>query len=183
MSGYDSLLNKREVETAIAETFEAELAAVTGRSVQILSYGESPDCVAMIDEIETGLEFTAVHAGDAEDAIAELERLASKKHASYAPRGIFSRPTILLGHLEWPARDIEGPGLFDIHREIAHLADPAIFGFGFSETWLMDEGPKYTSRRDPRCPADFFCFLPEEQFGFWEHERKRRPYWSLITGG
>jgi hypothetical protein len=42
MSGYDSLLGKREVETAIAETFEAEFAAVTGRSVQILSYANRP---------------------------------------------------------------------------------------------------------------------------------------------
>jgi hypothetical protein len=28
----------------------------------------------------------------------------------------------------------------------------------------MDDGPKYTSRRDPRAPADFYCF-PVEQLG------------------
>jgi hypothetical protein len=53
-------------------------------------------------------------------------------------------------------------------------------GFGFSEIWLMDDGSKYTSRRYPRAPADFFCFTPSEKVGFWEGERKRRPYCGLI---
>jgi hypothetical protein len=39
-----------------------------------------------------------------------------------------------------------------------------------------------TSRRarDPRMPADFFCFAPTEKSGFWERERKRRPYSGLV---
>ena len=45
----------------------------------------------------------------------------------------------------------------------------------------MDEGSNYTSRRDPRAPADFFCFAPVDKIGFWERERKRRPYWGLLT--
>jgi hypothetical protein len=28
--------------------------------------------------------------------------------------------------------------------------------------------------------ADFFCFAPSEKIGFWERERKRRPYWGLV---
>jgi hypothetical protein len=49
--------------------------------------------------------------------------------------------------------------IYDVHEELAELFVPIDFGgFGFSEIWLMDDGPKYTSRRDPRAPADFCCF-------------------------
>ena len=34
----------------------------------------------------------------------------------------------------------------------------------------MDSGPKYTSRTDPRAPADFFCFAPDGREGFWERD-------------
>ncbi len=44
----------------------------------------------------------------------------------------------------------------------------------------MDDGPKYTSRTDLRAPADFFCFAPADRIGFWERERKRRPYFGLV---
>jgi hypothetical protein len=68
------------------------------------------------------------------------------------------------------------PGLWDVWEEVADMYVPSDFdGFGFSEIWLMDDGMKYTSRRDPRAPADFFCFAPSPQGGFWELERKRRP--------
>jgi hypothetical protein len=85
-----------------------------------------------------------------------------------------------LGHLDWPAKDVEGPALYDVYEELAELTIPDDFGGGFSEIWLMDGGPKYTSRRDPRAPADFFCFTPTDSLGFWKRERKRRPYWGLI---
>jgi hypothetical protein len=150
--------------------------------VTILSAGETPDRVALIDGIETGVELTAIKAGTADNMIAEVLRLARQKHESYARRGIFgARPTMLLGHLDWPARDVEGQALYDAHDEILELVVPSDFGdLGFSEIWLMDDGPKYTSRRDPRAPADFFCFAPAERTGFWERERKRRPYWDLL---
>jgi hypothetical protein len=68
-----------------------------------------------------------------------------------------------------------------VHEELEELIVPSEFdGFGFSEIWLMDDGPKYTSRGDPRTPADFFCFAPAEKIGFGERERKRRPYWGLV---
>ncbi len=179
---YEDALDRREVETGVADTFEAEFPMITGRTVKILSAGESPDRVALIEGIETGVELTFIKAGSADHIIAEVLRLASQKHESYERRGIFdTRPVILLGHLDWPAKDVEGPALYDVHEELAELVVPSDFdGFGFSEIWLMDDGPKYTSRRDPRMPADFSCFAPAGKIGFWEREGKRRPYWGLV---
>ena len=179
---YDNELGRREVETGAADTFEAEFPVVTFRTVKILSASEPPDRIALIDGIETGVELTSIKAGNADDMIAEISRLASKKHESYDRRGIFdTRPLILLGQLDWPAKDVEGLALYDVHKELAELIVPSDFnGFGFSEIWLMDDGPKYTSRHDSRAPADFFCFAPTEKIGFWERERKRRPYWGLV---
>ena len=57
---YADALGLSEVETGVAETFEAEFPAVTGRLVKILSAGESPDRIALIDGIETGVELTAI---------------------------------------------------------------------------------------------------------------------------
>ncbi len=181
-NAYDYALGRREAETSVADTFEAEFPVITGRPVQVLSAGESPDRIALINGIETGLELTSIKAGTADHILAEMLRLASQKHESYERWGIFTvRPIILLGDLDWPAKDMEGPALYDVYEELAALIDPADFnGFKFSEIWLMDDGPKYTSRRDPRAPADFFCFAPSEHIGFWERERKRRAYWGLV---
>jgi hypothetical protein len=180
---YEDELGRREVETSIADAFEAEFPAVTGRSVQILSDGECPDRIAYIEGIETGVELTAIKAGNGYDMLAELLRLATQKDESYARRRIFDiRPIILLGHLDWPARDVVGLALHDVHKELTNLVDPDDFeALRFSEIWLMDAGPKYTSRTDPRTPADFFCFSPTKKFGLWEIERKRRPYGSLVV--
>jgi hypothetical protein len=69
--------------------------------------------VALIDSVETGVELTAIKAGCAADILAEVLRLGRQKHASYERRGIFDiRPMILLGHLDWPANDVEGPALY-----------------------------------------------------------------------
>jgi hypothetical protein len=179
---YDDALGRREVETGVADTFEAEFPIVTGRTVKIVSVGEFPDRVALIDSIEAGVELTAIKADCAADILAEVLRLGSQKHESYERRGIFDiRPIILLGHLDWAARDVEGLALYDVHQELSGLMVPNDFdNLRFSEVWLMDDGQKYTSRRDPRAPADFFCFAPAEKIGFWERERKRRPYWGLV---
>jgi hypothetical protein len=181
---YDDALGLRESEAAVADTFEAEFPVITRRPVEILSHGESPDRVALIEGIETGIELTAIHAGSANGIVDELLRLARRKHESYQRRELFdARPIILLGHLDCPRRDVEGPALYDVHEELAEVLAPGDFDdFGFSEIWLMDFAPKYTSRRDPRAPADFFCFAPSSIVGFWAQERKRRPYWSLIQG-
>jgi hypothetical protein len=132
---YDNALGLREVETSVADTFEAEFLVVTHRTVEILSVGESPDRIAVIDGIETGVELASIKAGRADDIIAEVLRLAGQKHESYDRRGIFNaRPLLLLGHLDWPAKDIEGLALYDVHDELAERIAPSDFdGFGFSE--------------------------------------------------
>jgi len=182
--GYEHTLGLRETETSVAETFAAEFPAVTGRSVVILSEGESPDRLMLIDGIETGVELTAIHAVSASDIVDELLRLARKKHETYERNGVSNNgPVMLLGSLDWPVPHVEGPALYDVHEELAELIVPSDFGgFCFSEIWLMDDGPKYTSRRDPRAPADFFCFAPEDTAGFRERQRKRRPYRELLIG-
>ena len=180
---YDNALGLRESESSVADTFEAEFPVVTCRTVKIIELdGDPPDRVALIDGIETGVELTAIHAGSADDIVAEVLRLARQKHDSYMRRRVFDRgPMILLGHLDWPYPDVEGPALYDVWEKLTELTVPSDFdGFSFSEVWLMDHGPKYTSRSDPRAPADFFCFAPAERAGFRERERKRRPYWGLI---
>jgi len=179
---YSDALGLREVETAIADAFEAEFPIITGRTVTILSSGEAPDRLALIDGIETGLELTSVKADGAEQIIEELSRIASQKHESYERRGIFrSRPIVLLAALDWPAQDIEGAALYDVHNNLAGAVTASDFtGLGFSEIWLMDGGAKYTSRTDPRAPADFFCFAPAGKMGFWERERKRCPYFGPV---
>ena len=183
IDAYDNALGLREVETSVAETFEAEFPVVTGRTVNMIeSAGDPPDRVALVDGNETGVELTAIHAGSADEIVAEVLRLASQKHDKYERNGVFAKgPMILLGHLDWPAPDVEGPALYDVWEELTELTVPEDFdGLGFSEIWLMDDGPKYTSRLDRRAPADFFCFAPADKIGFWERERKRRPYWGLI---
>jgi hypothetical protein len=165
---YSDALGLREVETDMADTFEAEFPVVTGRAVRILSTGptgDAPDRIALIDGIETGLELTAVKSDGAEQVIEELLRLARKKHESYERRGIFKpRPTMLLADLGWPTLDIEGAALYDVRDDLVDEVCASDFSaFGFSETWLMDDGPKYTSRADPRASADLFCFAPADK--------------------
>jgi len=182
-NAYDYALGLRELETGIADSFEAEFPIVTGRTVKLIeSIGDPPDRVAFIDGIKTGVELTAIHAGNADAIVAEVLRLARQKHDSYTRRGVFDTgPMILLGHLGWPAPDVEGPALYDVWEKLTELAALGDFdGLGFSEIWLMDDGVKYTSRSDPRAPADFFCFAPADKAGFWQRERKRRPYWGLV---
>jgi hypothetical protein len=170
---------KRISEEMTSEIFESEFPRVTDRSVEVLSHGQAPDCTALMGGVEMGVELTAIHAADAGGVVAEVYRLSQKKSASYIPRGIFSRPITLLCKLDWPCRDVEGPALYDIYPDIEELTVPDGFdALGFTEIWLMDAGDKYTSRKDPRCPADFFCFWPADKFGFWGRPRKRRPYWA-----
>jgi hypothetical protein len=56
---------------------------VTDRATRILSEGEAPDRVALIDGVETGVELTSVKAGNADQIVEELMRLARQKHESY----------------------------------------------------------------------------------------------------
>ena len=58
-----------------SDTFETEFTVVTGRTVKIVSVGESPDRVVLIDGIETGVELTSVRAASADDIVSEVLRL------------------------------------------------------------------------------------------------------------
>jgi hypothetical protein len=51
---------KRISEDMISEIFESEFPRVTDRSVEVISHGEAPDCTAMIDGVEMGVELTAI---------------------------------------------------------------------------------------------------------------------------
>lgn len=189
------------VEDMIGEAFESDFPKVTGRTVEIIDAADPPDLIARIDGIVTGVELTAIHAASADHIVAEMYRLAGQKHEKYTRAGLFSdQPIILLGHLTWPAmgtRERENltpevldramatyPALWDVWREVEDMHGPSDFAeFGFSEIWLMDDGMKYTSRRHPGHPADFFCFAPFEQGGFWQRERKRALPYSLLYAG
>jgi hypothetical protein len=119
---YEDKLGLRETEISAAETFALEFREVTGRSVVILSEGESPDRIMLIEGIETGVELTTIRAGGADDIIDELLRLAQKKHETYQRRGIFDKgPMMLLGILGGPAHGVEGPALYDVYEELAGL--------------------------------------------------------------
>ena len=74
-----------------------------GRST-ILSAGDSPDRIALIDGIETGVELTAIHSDGADHIVDEAFAFgAAKASVSYEMRGIFDgRPIILLGRLSRP---------------------------------------------------------------------------------
>ena len=79
---YDNALGLSEVETYIADIFDAEFPIITDRAVEMLSSDDfdlSPDRVALIDGVETGVELTSIRTGSADDIIAEVWRLASKK--------------------------------------------------------------------------------------------------------
>ena len=107
---YADALGLREVETALADTFEAEFPIVTGRTVEISSAGESPDRIALVDGIETGVELTGIRAGSAGEIIGEIMRISDRKGESYSRRGIFTtRPIILLPFCDSQA--VSGEGL------------------------------------------------------------------------
>jgi hypothetical protein len=174
MSSDDYVIGKRMCEDMTAEAFASDFPKVTGRTVEIVGGDDPPDVIALIDGIETGVELTAIMAASAEDIVLEMHRLATQKHEKYDRRGLFGARRMYQAMATYPA-------LWDVWEEVDGMYDPSDFdGFGFSEIWLMDDGMKYTSRRDPRAPADFFCFAPSDQGGFWELGRKRRPpYWHL----
>jgi len=57
----------------------AAKVSATAVSVEILSHGDSPDRIALIDGIETALELTAAKAGSAGDVVTAVLRLAGRK--------------------------------------------------------------------------------------------------------
>jgi hypothetical protein len=86
---------KQMVEEMMMEPFLDSYPYLTGRTVEIISQGESPDFLAFIDGREMGIELTQIHAETPGDYLDEVVRLVLKKEAIYDQHGVFLRPTIL----------------------------------------------------------------------------------------
>ncbi len=161
---------RQMVEEMTMEPFLDSYPRLTGGTVEIISQGESPDFLALIDGREMGIELTQIHAETPGEYLDEVVRFALKKEAIYDQRGVFSRPTILVCYGAYPPiydmRDfLDGsPSWFD-------LTD-----LKFAEIWLMDLSDEYYSAQDPRRPADLYCLSPADLRGFHELPRTRKPY-------
>jgi hypothetical protein len=161
---------KTLVEQMIMESFVGSFPRVTGRPVEVLSQGESPDFVALVENIETGIELTEIRADSPESYLDEVVRLSSKKEIIFERNGVFRRPTILLCHSDQPP-------IYDMRRFLDGVPTWCdLTETQFSEIWLMDLSDEYYSIRDPRKPADFYCLSPAEMGGFYECERTRKPF-------
>jgi hypothetical protein len=165
---YDKELGKREVET---DTFEQVLDAfsdVIGWNVLDEWEGDaeqvegSPDRIIGLDGRAFGIELAEIR--DVEDAgsyIDEAYRIAAKKSESYSRRGLFRFPIALIMYSY-------DPPLFDMRQHLAGMVFQEDFeGLGFAGMWAVDVSNAYYSGRDPRRPADLFCFKPTAQFGFY----------------
>jgi hypothetical protein len=53
---------KKLVEQMIMESFVSSFPRVTGRLVEVIGQGESPDFVALVEGVETGIELTEIRA-------------------------------------------------------------------------------------------------------------------------
>jgi hypothetical protein len=166
----DSDHGKQMAEEMMMEPFLDSYPRLTGRTVEIISQGESPDFLALIDGRETGIELTKIHAETPDDYLDEVIRLALKKETSYDQRGVFSRPTILLCYGDHPPI-FDMLGFLDGSPSWADLTDSK-----FTEIWLMDLSDEYYSAQDPRKPADLYCLSPADLRGFYELPRTRKPY-------
>jgi hypothetical protein len=70
------------------------------------------------------------------------------------------------------------PPLFDIKTRLAEKAyQPDFEALGFAGIWALDLSDAYYSARDPRRPADVFCFKPAARFGFLRFgNQDRKPF-------
>lgn len=161
---------KKLVEQMIIESFVDSFPRVTGRHVGIISQGESPDFVALVEGLEIGIELTEIRAESPEAYLDEVVRLSLNKEMTFERIGVFRRPTILLCHGRQPP-------IYDMRRFLDSTASWCdLTETQFSEIWLMDLSDEYYSIRDPRKPADFYCLSPAEMAGFYECERTRKPF-------
>ena len=164
---YDKELGKREVEDDVLDQALDAFSSVAGWNVTDDWDGEavriegSPDAIVGRDGKPFGVELTEIRdAEDAESYIAEAYRLAEQKSASYSRRGLFKFPIAL-------AMYSNSPPLFEIKKRLAETVfQPDFEALGFAEIWAFDFSDEYYSARDPRRPADVFCFKPVALFGF-----------------
>jgi hypothetical protein len=164
---YDKELGKREVETGVFEHILAAFSDVIGWNVTDEWEGDaeqvegSPDRIIGLDGKAFGIELTEIQdAENAEGYVDEAYRIAAKKSESYLRRGLFRFPIALIMYSY-------DPPLFDMRERLAAAIFQGDFeGLGFVEIWAVDFSDAYNSGRDPRRPADLFCFKPADQFGF-----------------
>jgi hypothetical protein len=161
---------KKLVEQMIMESFVGSFPRITGRLVEVIGQGESPDFVALVEGVETGIELTEIRADSGESYLDEVVRLTLNKEATFERNGVFRRPTILLCHGDQPP-------IYDMRRFLDDVPSwRDLTETKFSEIWLMDLSDEYYSIRDPRKPADFYCLSPADMFGFYKCERTRKPF-------
>jgi hypothetical protein len=132
----------------------------------------SPDHIIGLDGKPLGVELTEIRdAEHAQGYVDEAYRLASKKSESYSRRDIFRFPIALAIYSTTPP-------LFDLGKSLeATTFQPDFEALGFAEIWAADFSDAYYSPRDPRRPADMFCFKPAAWFGFHRiGDRNRKPY-------
>lgn len=173
----DSEIGKRQIENMVLEKVLNSFPAITGRAVtedwdgDASQFEGSPDFIIGLDGRPFGIELTEIRGiDDPWDYVAEAYRLGSQKSDSYARRGIFRFPIALIMHSNEPP-------LFDIRNAIVAATFQEDFeALGFNEVWAIDFSDAYYSPRDPRRPADMFCFKPREWFGFYRIGSDRKPY-------
>ena len=78
----DSDHGKQMAEEMMMEPFLDSYPRLTGRTVEIISQGESPDFLALIDGRETGIELTKIHAETPDDYLDEFRQDGSSAHGS-----------------------------------------------------------------------------------------------------
>jgi len=173
----DSEMGKREIEGMVLDQLLDSFSLITGRAVTEDWAGDasqvegSPDFIIRLDRQPFGIELTEIRGiDDPWDYVDEAYRLGSQKSDSYARRSNFRFPIALILHSNEPP-------LFDIRNAIAAATFQDDFeGLGFNEIWAIDFSDSYYSPRDPRRPADMFCFKPREWFGFHRIGGDRKPY-------
>jgi hypothetical protein len=132
----------------------------------------SPDRIIGLDGKAFGMELREIRdTEDVESYIDEACRIAAKKSESYSRRGLFRFPIALIIY------SYDAP-LFDMQERLAAMVFQEDFeGLGFAEIWAVDFSDAYYSGRDPRRPADLFCFKPTAQFGFYRGgAQDRKPF-------
>jgi hypothetical protein len=97
----DYQIGKRMAEEMNLEAFTEAFPLATGRTIEIVDSGESPDFEALLDGTLVGLELTEIRNHDyPDDYLSEVFRLASQKSASFQRHERFKpRPIALLCYL------------------------------------------------------------------------------------
>jgi hypothetical protein len=174
----DAELGKRQVECDILAQVLDAFSTVLGCNITDDWEGDaeqvegSPDAIIGLDGKPFGVELTEIRdVEDADGYVDEAYRIAEKKSASYSRRGLFKFPIAL-------AIYSYSPPLFDIKTRLAETAyQPDFEALGFAGIWALDLSDAYYSARDPRRPADVFCFKPATCFGFLRFgNQDRKPF-------